>query len=45
MKYAVAPVNPHAEPEKRLYVLTFRDLTEARRMDRMRTDFVANASP
>jgi len=40
----VAPVNPHAEPEKRLYVLTFRDLTEARRMDRMRTDFVANAS-
>jgi len=28
----------------RLFVLTFRDLTEARRMDRMRTDFVANAS-
>jgi len=27
-----------------LYVLSFRDLTEARRMDRMRTDFVANAS-
>ena len=40
----VAPVNPQAEPDKRLYVLTFRDLTEARRMDRMRTDFVANAS-
>lgn len=28
----------------RLFVLWFRDLTEARRMDRMRTDFVANAS-
>lgn len=27
-----------------LFVLSFRDLTEARRMDRMRTDFVANAS-
>ena len=27
-----------------LYILSFRDLTEARRMDRMRTDFVANAS-
>lgn len=40
----VAPVNPHARPEERLYVVTFRDLTEARRMDRMRTDFVANAS-
>ncbi|MBC7283819.1 phosphate regulon sensor histidine kinase PhoR [Hoeflea sp.] len=40
----VAPVNPGAEPDRRLYVLTYRDLTEARRMDRMRTDFVANAS-
>lgn len=30
--------------DNRLFVLTFRDLTEARRMDRMRTDFVANAS-
>ncbi|MBW3097499.1 ATP-binding protein [Pseudohoeflea coraliihabitans] len=26
------------------FILSFRDLTEARRMDRMRTDFVANAS-
>lgn len=26
------------------FLLTFRDLTEARRMDRMRSDFVANAS-
>lgn len=40
----VAPVAPAAEPGNRLFVLTFRDLTEARRMDRMRTDFVANAS-
>ncbi|PWV99946.1 two-component system phosphate regulon sensor histidine kinase PhoR [Hoeflea marina] len=27
-----------------LFVLSFRDLTEARRLDRMRSDFVANAS-
>lgn len=27
-----------------LFVVSFRDLTEARRMDRMRSDFVANAS-
>ena len=40
----VAPVATGSEPGKRLFVLTFRDLTEARRMDRMRTDFVANAS-
>lgn len=40
----VAPVATAVEPGKRLFVLTFRDLTEARRMDRMRTDFVANAS-
>jgi two-component system, OmpR family, phosphate regulon sensor histidine kinase PhoR len=40
----VAPVAKSVEPGKRLFVLTFRDLTEARRMDRMRTDFVANAS-
>jgi two-component system phosphate regulon sensor histidine kinase PhoR len=26
------------------FLLTFRDITEARRMDRMRSDFVANAS-
>ncbi|GAB5462813.1 MULTISPECIES: phosphate regulon sensor histidine kinase PhoR [Hoeflea] len=40
----VAPVSTAADPGKRLFVITFRDLTEARRMDRMRTDFVANAS-
>jgi two-component system, OmpR family, phosphate regulon sensor histidine kinase PhoR len=33
-----------SSPDDRLFVLTFRDQTEARRMDRMRTDFVANAS-
>lgn len=32
------------ESAPELYVLSFRDMTEARRMDRMRTDFVANAS-
>jgi len=40
----VAPVTTGSEPGKRIFVMTFRDLTEARRMDRMRTDFVANAS-
>ena len=40
----VAPVADAIAGGRRLFVLTFRDLTEARRMDRMRTDFVANAS-
>lgn len=40
----VALVAGGSTPDDRLFVLTFRDLTEARRMDRMRTDFVANAS-
>lgn len=39
-----APVPARTGAGRRLFVLTFRDLTEARRMDRMRTDFVANAS-
>jgi two-component system phosphate regulon sensor histidine kinase PhoR len=39
-----APVDARSDSGRRLFVLTFRDLTEARRMDRMRTDFVANAS-
>ena len=41
-----APVagTPGGERGARLFLLTFRDMTEARRMDRMRTDFVANAS-
>ncbi|MDP2733044.1 MAG: histidine kinase dimerization/phospho-acceptor domain-containing protein, partial [Hoeflea sp.] len=40
----VARVTGHPDDAQRLYVMTFRDLTEARRMDRMRTDFVATAS-
>ncbi len=32
------------EPASRRAVLTLRDLTEARRLERMRTDFIANAS-
>ncbi|WP_420410524.1 phosphate regulon sensor histidine kinase PhoR [Hoeflea sp.] len=40
----VAPVQARSETGSRIFVLTFRDMTEARRMDRMRTDFVANAS-
>ena len=40
----VALIAGGSSPGNRLFVLTFRDLTEARRMDRMRTDFVANAS-
>jgi two-component system phosphate regulon sensor histidine kinase PhoR len=40
----VALVSGKQSTDKRLFVLTFRDLTEARQMDRMRTDFVANAS-
>ncbi len=46
----VAPVdltqaagNSHAAAEK-LYLLSFRDISELRRIDRMRSDFVANAS-
>jgi two-component system, OmpR family, phosphate regulon sensor histidine kinase PhoR len=38
---AGAPARDHSG---KLYLLTFRDMTEARRMDRMRSDFVANAS-
>ncbi|MEQ8305008.1 MAG: phosphate regulon sensor histidine kinase PhoR [Hoeflea sp.] len=40
----VAPVDGRGEAGEQVFVLTFRDMTEARRMDRMRTDFVANAS-
>ncbi|WP_337181263.1 phosphate regulon sensor histidine kinase PhoR [Shinella sp.] len=38
----IAPLaGPAAEP---LWLLTFRDVSQARRIDRMRSDFVANAS-
>ena len=40
----VALVSADRDSGEKLFVLTYRDLTEARRMDRMRTDFVANAS-
>lgn len=41
-----APISgaPARDHSGKLYLLTFRDMTEARRMDRMRSDFVANAS-
>jgi two-component system phosphate regulon sensor histidine kinase PhoR len=31
-------------PNERLFVLSYRDISQARRIDRMRSDFVANAS-
>jgi two-component system, OmpR family, phosphate regulon sensor histidine kinase PhoR len=41
----IAPMD--AEPgtgQEKLYLLSFRDISELRRIDRMRSDFVANAS-
>lgn len=35
---------PGSDRRGRLFLLTFRDMSEAKRMDRMRSDFVANAS-
>jgi two-component system phosphate regulon sensor histidine kinase PhoR len=35
---------PANDRRGRLFLLTFRDMSEAKRMDRMRSDFVANAS-
>lgn len=43
----IAPVPLPAKPrrpEDALYFLSFRDISELRRIDRMRSDFVANAS-
>lgn len=37
------PLAPENAPD-RLYLLSFRDISELRRLDRMRSDFVANAS-
>ncbi|MCC0003089.1 MAG: PAS domain-containing protein [Methylobacteriaceae bacterium] len=37
-------LSPCAVAERRACVVTLRDVTEARRIDRMRSDFVANAS-
>jgi len=42
----IAPMNEIAAMRggSELYMLTFRDQSEARRIDKMRTDFIANAS-
>lgn len=41
----IAPIDPGTTSSAmRLYVLSFRDISELRRIDRMRSDFVANAS-
>jgi two-component system phosphate regulon sensor histidine kinase PhoR len=41
----VAPAEiPGDGPVKRIFLLTYRDISQARRIDRMRSDFVANAS-
>ncbi len=42
----IAPMNEIAAMRggSELYLLTFRDQSEARRIDKMRTDFIANAS-
>ncbi len=40
----IAPAGKAAETGERLFVLSFRDVSQARRMERMRSDFVANAS-
>ena len=41
----IAPVDLRGENgHERLYLLSFRDISELRRLDRMRSDFVANAS-
>ncbi|MDX3926540.1 MAG: phosphate regulon sensor histidine kinase PhoR [Shinella sp.] len=40
----VAPVRTTPEGAERLLLLSFRDVSQARRIERMRSDFVANAS-
>ncbi|MUZ75451.1 phosphate regulon sensor histidine kinase PhoR [Agrobacterium vitis] len=41
----VAPLSlPQLKRDSALFVMTFRDISELRRIDRMRSDFVANAS-
>ena len=40
----IAPALMPGEAQAALYVLSFRDVSETRRIDRMRSDFVANAS-
>lgn len=40
----IAPAILEGEAATSLYILSFRDVSETRRIDRMRSDFVANAS-
>ncbi|WP_438750443.1 phosphate regulon sensor histidine kinase PhoR [Pararhizobium sp. O133] len=40
----VAAAEIRSPADRRLYVLSYRDISQARRIDRMRSDFVANAS-
>jgi two-component system phosphate regulon sensor histidine kinase PhoR len=40
----VAPAEIGQRADGRLYILSYRDISQARRIDRMRSDFVANAS-
>jgi two-component system phosphate regulon sensor histidine kinase PhoR len=40
----VAPAGIGQGTGERLYILSYRDISQARRIDRMRSDFVANAS-
>jgi two-component system, OmpR family, phosphate regulon sensor histidine kinase PhoR len=40
----IAPADLPKSQGKRYYILSFRDISELRRIDRMRSDFVANAS-
>ncbi|WP_307233158.1 phosphate regulon sensor histidine kinase PhoR [Pararhizobium capsulatum] len=40
----IAPADTTAAEGDRLFILSFRDISQARRIDRMRSDFVANAS-
>jgi two-component system phosphate regulon sensor histidine kinase PhoR len=40
----VAPIAPSMTAGTSYFVLSFRDISELRRLDRMRSDFVANAS-
>lgn len=43
LRIAPVAIEEGAEPEK-LFILSFKDVSELRRIDRMRSDFVANAS-
>jgi len=42
VRVALADIGSTAD--ERLYILSYRDISQARRIDRMRSDFVANAS-